>query len=223
MNLQEPYRIYEIDYNNIVLRKLKESNKRKIIFLKYRDTNIKNFVFQLPKLVNNISVVDNQLSIPLLCNNEEKETQIVKFFNDIDNKIMEIAKTKPEWFEHFTDTSNIKYQRIVQDMNDLSCIKVNIIDNDDFKTQLLINDKEEIEVDEIPNDGFVKIILECYAVWVANNSFGILLRPIIVSFKQVFSYNYRLISDSETESDFNDKLFIKNTLHLNIDDDCSST
>ena len=45
------------------------------------------------------------------------------------------------------------------------------------------------------------MILECYAVWISNNNFGLFFRPIAISFMDKQVYNYNFFNDSESESE----------------------
>ena len=52
-----PLKINNINLDNIVYTKIKDLNNKKILFIKYNDkqqdtSNIKNFVFQTPTLLN---------------------------------------------------------------------------------------------------------------------------------------------------------------------------
>jgi len=209
-----PYRINEIDLNNIIFKKIKESKNKKIIFIKYNDNKVNNFVFQLPTLNNNIEITNtNQFEINLDCINKNKEESLLTFLNNLDDKIIHESKNNTNWFDHLVDKSFIKYQRIIKDNNyHNGCINFKIINNDDLKTKLVLND-DEIDIYNIPNNnGLCKIMLECYAIWINECNFGLLLRPIIISFKIKLVYNYKFINDSDTEED---TIFIKNE-HNNI-------
>ena len=68
-------------------------------------------------------------------------------------------------------------------------IRIKIVKSSDFETLLQINNKERISEEDIPNDSWVKMILEVYAIWINKNGFGIFLRPILVSFKPLIKFN----------------------------------
>ena len=55
MSFQEPYKITSIATTNIIFKKIKNISNKKIIFLKYNDSNKQNnFVIQLSKLQDSI-------------------------------------------------------------------------------------------------------------------------------------------------------------------------
>jgi hypothetical protein len=219
MTYQEPYKISNINLSNIVFNKSQSSTNKKIIFIKYNDENIKkdnsfiqtkqNFVFQLPTLNNQYNINNNEFEISLTNNNN-----LIDFFNNLDNIIINCGKTNADtWFNHVSDKSKINYQRIIRDNN--NNIKIKIINNDDFQTQLYLNDNKKINIEEIPNNALCTMVLECYAVWINSNIFGLLIRPIIINFKlnEIFQYNYKLIEESDEElldSDISTSLFVKN-------------
>ena len=55
-NILEPYTISKVDFNNILFKKIKIIKDKKIIFLKYNDEEINNFVIQISKL-NEINIL----------------------------------------------------------------------------------------------------------------------------------------------------------------------
>lgn len=217
MSQKVPYSIKTIDLNNIVLKSPKLVKNKKIIFLKY---NSNNFVIQLSKLDNNI-IYDSTNELEFEINKKDQ----INFINKLDDYIISLGKTNAEeWFSHINDKSSIDYQRILQYNNS---IKLKIVDNDNFKTTLSLND------DIIENfNGFEenislnsKILLEIYAIWIKNNSFGLLLRPVNIAMTSINTYNYDFINESSSESDDNNsELFLKNlnkNVDKNIDNDTS--
>ena len=53
MNDKEPIKLSKVNFDNIVYTSIKENNRKKIIYLKYKDkSKISNFVFQTPTLLN---------------------------------------------------------------------------------------------------------------------------------------------------------------------------
>ena len=93
-------------------------------------------------------------------------------------------------------------------------IRVKIINNDDFKTILQLNNQVNIDSNNIPNNSWVKMILEIHAIWINKNGFGLFLKPIIISFNPFEIRKYKFIEDSEDEVDnvidSENSIFIKN-------------
>lgn len=213
--MQEPYKIWSINVDNIIYKNQKETKDKKIIFIKYEDdTHSKNMVFQLPTLNNNINLSNNEIEININ-SNDEKENKIIDFLNLIDTKVIKDAKIHANsWFSHVKDKSKINYHHILKSENNNSyyALKLKIIDSKDFKTNLILNNDIEnrLDINNMPIDGKLKLVLEFYAVWIHGNNFGILLRPIIISFidSMEADYNYKILEDSDSDED---DLFIRST------------
>jgi len=208
MSQKVPYNIKSIDLNNINVKTPKIIKNKKIIFLKY-DNN--NFVIQLSKLENNI-VFDSTNEIEFEINKKDQ----INFMNKLDDYIISLGKTNAsDWFSHIDDKSSIEYQRILQYNNS---VKIKIVNNDNFKTTITLNEESIENLNNLENFSLnSKILLEIYAIWIKNNSFGLLLRPVNVAFTTVNSYNYDFINETSSESgDNNSELFLKN-LEINHD------
>ncbi len=219
MHCQNPYKISMVNPNQIFFKNIKESENKKIIFIKYKDDNIlKNMVFQLPTLINNIRTENNEVEISLECVEESKTSKIIELINSIDEKIVNEAKKNAHtWFDHVSDKTKINFHHSLRESNDTFMLKLKIIDSKEFKTNIILNNNEleKILFNEIPTNGKLKLVLECYAVWIHGDTFGLILRPVILSFIMDIEkeYNYKILDDSESEisdDENNDMIFIKN-------------
>jgi len=240
--MQEPYRFYNINLENIVYTKIKSNTTKKIIYIKYNDNNkLNNLVFQTPTLYNvNSAIIHNkyyELDVPLKGKNDRKVYKFSSFINDLDNKIIYDAKIHAsEWFNNITNNNTIRYQKIIRTSSDCKngIIRNKIIDTPEFQTILQINNTTNIKPCNVPINSTVKMLLECYAIWINNNGFGLFIRPIIISFIpiEIPNYNYSFIEDSEhddndieiediddvIDSKYKTNVFIKNNLNnLDID------
>ena len=81
-----------------------------------------------------------------------------------------------------------------------------------------MNNKNKLNVEDIPTNSWVKMILEVYAIWINENGFGLFVRPILISFqiKDQLDYNYKLMEDSDeidniihTTNEIDNSIFIK--------------
>jgi len=222
-NYKEPYKIDDINFNNIRYVDKKVTGDRTIIYTKYEDKNsLCNFVIQTPSLKNINDVINRkgvgELEIPLIGQNQLKTDKFVGFLNNLDKQITSDAKLNSSWFDNFYNGNIIKYQRTIRE-NELyknGMIKIKILKNDNFETILQINNKKIISMDDIQKDSWVKMILEVYAIWINKNGFGIFLRPILVSFKPLdkIEYNYKFLEESDNEDVINtvidnDSIFLK--------------
>ena len=228
MNEKEPLKISNINLDNIIYTSIKKNNKKKIIYLKYKDKNnkISNFVFQTPTLLNvNKPEINNNyydIDIPIKCKKSNKESILINFFNKLDKKILHDASNySSSWFEDI-NTDNILYQKIIRSpTNEIyknGMINLKIIYTNSFNT-ILKNEDRIIKINEISDNSWVKMILECYAIIISENGFSLFIRPIIMYFKdiKIENYNYKFIEDSECSDNENEilelesnNIFIKN-------------
>jgi hypothetical protein len=225
-----PYRINEINIDNICYTDIKTNSKKTIIYLKYMDNSkLKNIVFQTPNLFNVYNIVkktDNnmyELDLPLKGKSDTKMTKFIRFLNDIDRKIIKDAKNNSSWFAGFPQQKTMKYQKIIRESTEPEyangIIRLKILKTNDFSTIVHLNNKKLESFDNnIPVDCWVKSILEIYAIWINENGFGLFIRPILMDFKLSDSllYNYKLIDDSEDGDDIDDSLC---TVHNNSKND----
>ena len=220
---KEPYKIDNINFENIRYVDKKETPERTIIYTKYEDKNkLCNFVIQTPSLRNVNEVVNkkgiSELEIPLVGQNNIKTDKFIGFLNNLDKQITSDAKINTDWFNNFYNGNIIRYQKTIRESDDYKngMIKIKIINNDNFETILQVNNKDTISIENIEKDSWVKMILEVYAIWINKNGFGIFLRPILVSFKPFdkIQYNYKFIEESDNEDVINtvmdnDSIFMK--------------
>jgi hypothetical protein len=218
MNFQEPFRIHQIDFNNITYTKIKSSDVKKIIFIKYTENKKqKPFVIQCPTLLNineaiKVSNDYHELEMPIITQVKEKSKELFNFFEELDGKIMSDAKIYSKlWFDNLSKEDGIRYKKVIRESDNFSegILRLKLIKNIDFETLLQVDNKKRINVKEIPKDSWCKMLIEIYAVVVnyQNNTFSLFLRPIILSFKekQSVNYNYKFLeSDSDSNSDKED-------------------
>jgi len=223
MNYQEPLNLNNIDFNKIIYPKSRSSQNKKIILIKYNDKGkLKNFVFQTPTLLNLYKAHEynnySEIEIALSSKEDLKVNKFINFINHLEMKIKEDATNNAALWFNIEQNKSINYQKIIRESEnyDKGTIKVKIINNNDFKTNLQINNSKNININEIPEDSCCKMILECYAIWInSNNDFGLFLRPILISFTLKESYNYKFIEDSDEEdinvpdTEINNNIFMK--------------
>ena len=226
MSYQEPLNINNLDFNNIVYPKSRSSQNKKIILIKYNDKGrLKNFVFQTPTLLNLYKAHKlssySEIEVALTGKEEPKISKFINFLNNLEHKIKNDAQIHSSlWFDINENVQTINLQKIIRESENYECgtIKLKIINNTDFQTSLKINNNNNINIDEVPEDSWCKMILECYAVWVnSNNDFGLFLRPVLVSFSLKEIYNYKFIDESDEEeinvpdTEINSNIFMKIT------------
>jgi hypothetical protein len=185
MNYQEPYRIHQINLNNLIYSKIKNTETKKIIFIKYEENKKRNpLVIQLPSLlnVNETSKVTNEyheLEIPLITQESDKASSLFNFFEELDKKIITDAKLNSHmWFDSLFKKDSISYKKIVKESDTFpnGVIKIKIIKNNDFETMLQNENKNRININKIPINNWCKMLIEVYAIVVnlQNNTFSLL-------------------------------------------------
>ena len=207
MNTKVPYRIKELDLNNIYYSDIKSNGKKTIVYINYMDNHkLKNFVFQTPTMLSknkpNCKKDIYNLDVPLIGKEPEKVSRFTKFIEELDKKIIKDAKNNNKWFEHFSNVKTIKYQKTIREDSDTSnmngVIRLKLIKNNDFETMVMSRNKR-IQFDEINSDCWIKCILEVYAIWINEEGFGLFIRPIVMDFKPCMKqvYDYKMIEDSD--------------------------
>ena len=220
MQSKDPYKLNEINFDNIVYGKIKENEKKKVIYIKYQQkTGLNKLVFQLPTLLYNNQIFQtndyHEIELPIICKNTNNEYYILNFFKNLNSIIIDDAKMNSnQWFG---DRNSSKYQDFIRLTNPNSkfkngSIKLKVLKTPDFETILKLDNKR-ITVNDIPKLSWCKVLVEFYAIWINDNGFGGYLRPVLFFFKelQVNDYNYHLLDDSDEIDDVHEEesVFIK--------------
>jgi len=212
MNTKEPFLFEDIILDNICFTKIKETKKKKIIYLKYKNkSKLDNLVIQTPTLWSikkPVKIGDNiyDLEIPLIGKRESRVNSFINFLTDLDKFILESAQNNASsWFN---SSNEAVYLNSIRESNECSIkngfIKLKIIKSIDFKTILKKNNKFKLKIKDIVNNNWVKSILQIFAIWIKpNNQFGIYFKPIIISFKEPIKQeiNYSFIKETEEEEE----------------------
>lgn len=229
MNFQVPYRVNQIDLNKITYSKIKNIDKKRIIYIKYNDKNNQNqLVFQPPTLLTlykPIKITDeyHEIEFPFITHESNKASKFIDFLEKLDDKIIQDAKINSKaWFSDITNTDKLKYKRTIKEseVHNTGIIKIKIIKNVDFETILLNEQKKKIYIDNIQENTWCKMLLEIYAVVITQTgTFSLFIRPVVLSFKnkEINNYNYNFLEDTEENEDIPDSdvnnIFIKQHNH----------
>jgi hypothetical protein len=234
MNFLEPYRINDININNIYYQKIEKTKMCKEVLIKYQDKkSLNKLVFQCPTLLNvfqptKISDEYYELEIPLISLEKNKYKKIINLCDELDKKAINDAKSNARtWFEN---TSEIRYKKIIKECESYEngVLKLKIIKKPDFETiikkEIQKNDNKMLSVNDIPTNSWCKMLLEIYSIQIKKNRFYYVFKPIMMLFKDkdIVNYNYNFVEDSDNdendeinESEYNgqdvslDDLFIK--------------
>ena len=214
----EPYKFSEINLNKLIYSRPKQSGNKKVVLIKYNDNNKPgNLVFQTPTIYNltepDIKKGYGEIEVALHGKEKHKTDDFTSFLLKLENQIKQDAKVNASsWFDLNEENESINFQKLIREIDglDSGILKLKLIKNNDFETELInnVNSKKiKLSLDEVPCDCWCKMLLEVYAIWInTNNDFGIFLRPVLVVFTptEKKQYNYKMIeeSDSDKEDEF---------------------
>merc|ERR1711871_226580 len=201
----KPYRISEIDLDKIVYTNIKDGKNKKVIYLKYDNDSNNILSFQTTSLISLEDVKGKngfyEIDIPLYGTNKGKVNQLVEFLKKLDKKIIEDAKkNSKKWF---SGMKNITYKSVIRSSSNKTSeynngvLRIKITENS-INSPILIDGTGK----NIKKNSDIKMILECYAIWITNNGFGLYLKPVLMSFKekkQEIKYQYQLLDESDDE------------------------
>lgn len=208
----KPYRISEIDLDKIIYTEIKEGRNKKVIYLNYDNNSNNHLSFQTTSLacLENLKQKDGfyELDIPLFGSNIQKVNQLNEFLKDLDQKIINDArKNSKKWF---SGMKNITYKSVIRSSTNKSkeysngVLRIKISENSNNAPILIDGNGNNITIKDIKQNCNIKMILECYAIWITDNGFGLYLKPVLMSFiekKKIIKYEYQLLDDSEEDNE----------------------
>jgi len=209
----KPFLISDIDINNIVYSDLKEGKNKNILYLKYKDNSRDTrLIFQTPSLLNCNHALNKdsyyELDVPLVGKNNNKTLELITFLKNMDKKFINDAKNYgSKWFN---GKKNITYKSLIRSsttQNKNGILRIKILNTNNFKTTILKENKYPIKATDIKENNYIKMILECYALWITKEGFGLYLKPVLLSVRPMkLNYNYSLIEDSESSENCDDDI-----------------
>tara|TARA_A100001015_G_scaffold309202_1_gene408180 strand:- start:29 stop:970 length:942 start_codon:yes stop_codon:yes gene_type:complete len=239
---QKPFKINQIDTTRIIYGEVSGSDNRKSLLLGYNDLNDgeKRLIFQTTELKNINSLIDKdsyyELDIPLYGESDKRVNLLIDFLKNLDTAFVNEARNKHrEWFG---DVSNIKYKSIIRKNVPESedpilkngSIKLKILKNKNSNTRITTNKtKTNIDIHDLTKGSYLKMILECYALWITKEGFGLYLKPILID--QRYSQENQdlsFVNDSEEDenkevNDIIDTEIISHVKNINIDYETKNT
>ena len=236
MNSLEPLRIQQVNLNNISYTKVKnkKNDNKKIIYIKCEG---KPLVFQCPPLLNEnlpkkITSEYYEMEVPLITQENSKQDKLIEFINLLDKKVREDAvKNAKIWFDENEKTYTLKTLVKESEKYPFGLLKIKIIKTPTFETMLLLDNKKKINIKDVPQHSWIKMLLEVYSVVIntETKSFYLFLRPIALSFKEKESikYNYKFLEESSSteddipDSDVNNIFMKQNSKELDKNDSSS--
>jgi hypothetical protein len=227
--------INQIDLNKLIYSKVNEMNDKKLIHVYYEKPGQK-LLFQTPQLLNIFDIQKsqyfNELIVPLYdCN--LKVPLLTQFLKDLDSKIVEGARTnKNEWFKN---KSAIRYKSLIKNLYTSQSNSQHYSpskEDEKYSTNGLIKLKltngikilennNEIKLEDLQKNNYVRLIVELYGIWVSNEVFGIYLKPVMIEQIQNQVINFVDEKDDiaevnllETEANTDDEFIDQNDLKL---------
>lgn len=208
-----PYKIKNINFNNIRLGKLNGNGNKKSILLKYDDEKkgVSRFLIQTPELkfINNLKNKKNWTEIDILLNgkSEKKVNEFISFLKNLDEFLINEGKKNSKiWFG---DSTSIKYKSIIR-----NSIKTDeLFKNGIVKLKILPGTKitrnhqtQNINLKDLQDNTSLKMILEIYALWISEMGFGLYLKPILIDERKVNNEydNIKFLEDSEDNDILNE-------------------
>lgn len=211
-NNKTPYSLKDINLKNIRYTKIKHTDTKTIVYIKYEDKGkLNNFVLQPPKIYydGNVFEKNGVLNFDALLKGPKQYNVdlFTGFLNNLDNKVIADSKVNSDWFDNITNTDTLKYQKIIRSNENgvMNVFRNKIIRRDDFVTILQSGESGKlIKPGEIPSkEMWIKELIEIYAVWVNQDGFGLFIRPVLISFYPIINpiYNYRFRDDNSDDED----------------------
>lgn len=208
--LPQHYDINNIKYGSIETIDMSDNRLMIKIFDKYQG---KPLYIQTPELLNIFGIIKknnyHELLLPL---GGVQCISFKKLLVKIQDKIVEDAtQNKDEWFRNQT---SVRFIPIIKEINkdatttieqltdmhnmdicDDGLLKIKITDSVTIKKE-----STDISIHELTKNKKVRMILQIYAIWINQNTFGVYLKPEIIEEKH--SFNLSFIEDIfESEDD----------------------
>jgi hypothetical protein len=226
--------INQIDLNKIIYSKVNEMNDKKLIHIYYENPG-QRLLFQTPQLLNIFDIQKskyfNELILPLYdCN--LKVPLLTQFLKDLDSKVIEGARTnKNEWFKN---KSAIRYKSLIKNLYTSQSNNNNSPSTEDekysknglIKLKLtngtkILEKNNEIKLEDLHKNNYVRLIVEVYGIWVSKEVFGLYLKPVMI--EQIKNQVINFIDEKdditevnllETEANSDDEFIDENDLKL---------
>ncbi len=209
------YLLNQIDLSKIIYSKVNEMNDKKLIHIFYEKPGQK-LLFQTPQLLNIFDIQKsqyfNELIVPLYdCN--LKVPQLIQFLKDLDSKIIEGAKNnKNEWFKN---KSAIRYKSLIKNLytsqsqsnhytptnEDEKYSKNGLIKLKITNGVKILENNNEIKLEDLKKNNYIRMIVELYGVWISNEVFGIYLKPVMI--EQIENKVLNFIDEKEDITEVN--------------------
>lgn len=221
------YRISDINFDRLIYLNPAGNSSTKLIHIKYNDEKHGKLplLIQLPDIYMiddiiepDLRYVTHELVLPLICRTTDETRKLKKFFDQLDNKIVQDIKKNNDNWKNIFDFNNIKYKyksfiRSAEGINnsiyDNGIIKLKFLKLKGFQTMVFNKNKQLINPSNYGNtfiDGcYVGSIVEIVSIWINKDIIGLDIRPHQIRVSSgpapMFILNNNSFDNSDTSSE----------------------
>ncbi len=205
---RKPYRIDQIDMDRIRYSEVKGQGNRRCVFLRYDDPQRgeEKLRFQTTELFNTNDVVSKgslwELDVPLYGKSVRKTEKLIDFLRKLDEKFVSDGRENlKEWFGN---NRNIRYKSIIRTsyepdeytVNGMIKLKIGTAKSSEA-TDVTLNGRQSIDASQIKGNSHLKMILECNALWLTDEGFGLYLKPLLIDYRPIADIKFLEDSDED--------------------------
>lgn len=208
--MKKPFRISEIKLDNILYSNPVIKDDKTNILLKYNSNDKKQqFLIQTPELVSISKPKLNkdvyEINVGLQTKSSKKIANLLKFIENLDNKIESLGKNNNEWF----NGNNAIYKKLVRsDPNYPNGILKLKVKKNNIPKYLKVTKNKQAEnglLEEINDASKIKLVIDIFGLWIRkrNNSYyyGIYLKPVLIDYREEIVEDISFIEDSDSDNE----------------------
>ena len=203
-----PFRISDINIDNILYSNPVINDDKTNILLKYNKDNKKHqFLIQTPELVClSKPILKNdiyEINVTLQAKSSKKMKGLLDFFKLIDDKMQKLGQNNDDWFNN----KKRVYRKIIRDDNNHpnGILKLKVKKENIPKYLKVTKNKqsEPANINDI-NAGYkIKLVIDIFGLWIRKNNdiyyYGLYLKPVLIDYKVIEEIAF--IEDSESDND----------------------
>jgi hypothetical protein len=207
--MKKPFRISEINLDNIIYSNPVVEDEKQNILLKYKHNyKRQQFIIQTPELIclsspilkNNIY----EINIDLQAKSSKKINNLLDFINRLDNKMEKLGENNNDWFNNKKGI----YRKIIRDDSEHpnGILKLKVKKNNIPKYLKVTKNKQtETAILSDMKDGYkIKLVIDVFGLWIRKKNdiyyYGIYLKPVLIDYREDVE-EISFIEDSDSDSD----------------------
>lgn len=207
--MKKPFRISEINLDNILYSNPVVKDDKTNILLKYNNgTKKQQFIIQTPELVCLSSpILKNdiyEINIDLQAKSSKKINNLLEFINSLDNKMQNLGKNNNSWFNN----NKSIYRKIIRDdpnhPNGVLKLKVK---KSNIPKYLKVTKNKQSETAILSDmiEGYkIKLVIDVFGLWIRKKNniyyYGIYLKPVLIDYREDINEEISFIEDSDSEN-----------------------